>query len=64
MEEDSTVELLGRDLTELWATFEENHAKFLETGNKSAAARARKALGEIKKHVTGYRKASVDECNQ
>jgi len=41
--------------------FEENHNKFIEKGNKSAAARARKALGEIKKLVTGYRKENLNE---
>ena len=29
------------------------------SGNKAAGSRARKALGEIKKLVTDYRKASV-----
>jgi len=42
----------------LYATFEEEHAKSAG-GNKAAGSRARKALGEIKKLVTPYRKASV-----
>ena len=41
--------------------FQENHKKCSEKGNKAAGARARKALGEIKKMVTDYRKASVEE---
>ena len=45
---------------ELFSEFDENHTKFNEKGNKAAGARARKSLGEIKKLVTGYRKASVD----
>ncbi len=42
----------------LYATFEEKHNKNMN-GNKAAGSRARKALGEIKKLVTDYRKASV-----
>ena len=48
-------------LTDLWSEFDDNHQKFEEKGNKAAGARARKALGEIKKLVTDYRKASVEE---
>jgi hypothetical protein len=36
------------------------HEKFIEKGNKTAEADVRKALGEIKKLITPYRKASVD----
>ena len=36
------------------------HEKFKEKGNKTAESDVRKALGEIKKLVTPYRKASVD----
>ena len=42
----------------LYATFEEEHNKNMN-GNKAAGSSARKALGEIKKLVTDYRKASV-----
>ena len=42
----------------LYATFEEEHNKNMN-GNKAAGSRARKALGEIKKLVTDYRKAPV-----
>ena len=35
-------------------------AIYEEKGNKAAAARARKAINEMKKHVTAYKKASVD----
>ena len=38
-----------------------NHEIYVEKGNKSAGARARKALGEIKKLVTPYKKTSVEE---
>jgi hypothetical protein len=41
-----------------FAEFEDNHEKNMN-GNKAAGSRARKAVGEIKKLVTVYRKASV-----
>jgi len=44
-------------LKALWAEFEANHA----ATSKVSDTRARKALGEIKKLVTEYRKASIDE---
>jgi len=47
-----------------WNEFNENHSKFSEKGNKAAATRARKAVGEIKKLVTDYRKASVTESKR
>jgi hypothetical protein len=34
-----------------WTEFSENHSKFTEKGNKAAATRARKAVGELKKLV-------------
>tara|TARA_R100000908_G_C3651419_1_gene83011 strand:- start:399 stop:581 length:183 start_codon:yes stop_codon:yes gene_type:complete len=59
----STVDLYTT-LDALWENFQENHRKHNEKGNKAAAQRARKNLGEIKKLVTDYRKASVDECKK
>ena len=50
------------ELKDLWEEVESNHNAFDEKGNKAAAGRARKAIGEIKKLVTEYRKASVSEC--
>ena len=41
-----------------FAEFEDNDEKNMN-GNKAAGSRARKAVGEIKKLVTNYRKASV-----
>ena len=41
--------------------FQENHKKFVNKGTKAAGGRARKAIGEIKKMVTDYRKASISE---
>lgn len=51
---------LYTQIAEQWAIVEERHGKFVEKGNKTAESDARKALGEIKKLVTPYRKASVD----
>ena len=48
-------------IKEHWDAFEADHNKFVEKGNKAAGGRARKAIGEIKKLVTEYRKASVAE---
>jgi len=45
------------EMKKLWETFETEHEK---TTN-AAAGRARKAIGEIKKLVTAYRSASVEE---
>ena len=52
---------LFESMKELWKIFEENHISFKEKGNKAAGGRARKAVGEIKKLVTDYRKASVSD---
>ena len=48
------------ELNELWEQFQENHRSFDDKGNKAAGARARKAIGGIKKLVTDYRKSSVE----
>jgi hypothetical protein len=48
-------------IKELWEDFETNHSSFSDKGNKAAGARARKAIGGIKKLVTDYRKASVED---
>ena len=52
---------LYNEINDLFETFQENHRKFDEKGTKAAGGRARKAIGEIKKLVTGYRQASVSE---
>tara|TARA_B100001029_G_scaffold178675_1_gene186011 strand:- start:802 stop:984 length:183 start_codon:yes stop_codon:yes gene_type:complete len=52
---------LYSSMAELWESFQANHAKFSESGNKAAGTRARKSIGELKKLVTDYRKASVEE---
>ena len=53
-------EELYAQLLEQFEIVKERHEKFVEKGNKTAEADVRKALGEIKKLVTPYRKASVD----
>ena len=59
----NTTELYDT-LNELWEQFQENHRKFADKGNKAAATRARKSIGEIKKLVTDYRKQSVLESKR
>ncbi len=44
-------------IKELYTQFETEH----NGSSKAAKSRARKAIGEIKKLVTDYRKASVEE---
>ena len=56
----SSAELFAQ-MKEQWDAFGADHNKFVEKGNKAAGGRARKAIGEIKKLVTEYRKASVAE---
>lgn len=55
---DRLVEL-GNEVVSLFEEFKSNHDKNIEKGNAAAGGRARKALGEIKKLVTEYRKESV-----
>ena len=56
-----STDKLYNDIKNLFSEFEDNHSIFTEKGNKAAGGRARKAIGEIKKLVTSYRKASVSE---
>jgi hypothetical protein len=58
---EQTLESIYEQIAELYAQFEENHAKQVN-GNKSAGTRSRGALGDLKKLVTAYRKASTDFC--
>ena len=57
----ATTNELYATLNNLWEEFQENHRTFTEKGNKAAGGRARKAVCEVKKLVTDYRKASVTE---
>ena len=51
------------EITELYAEFMFNHDNYRDKNVKAAALRARKNLGDIKKLVTEYRKASVEETS-
>lgn len=57
MEEQTKHEQLFEQMNELWQSFEAEH----NSTTKAGKARARKAIGELKKLVTDYRKASVEE---
>ena len=57
----ATTNELYETLNNLWEEFQTNHRTFTEKGNKAAGGRARRAVGEVKKLVTDYRKASVTE---
>ena len=51
------------EITELYAEFMFNHDHYRDKSVKAAALRARKNLGDIKKLVTEYRKASVEQTS-
>ena len=55
-----SADKLYNEIKELFEQFEDNHTTFSEKGNKAAGGRARKAIGEVKKLITDYRKASVE----
>ena len=48
---------LFEEMSELFTQFQEEH----NSPTKAAKSRARKAIGEIKKLITDYRKSSVTE---
>lgn len=58
------LEKLYGEIIEQFAIVTDRHAKYLEKSNKSAEADVRKALGEIKKLITPYRAASVEETKK
>ena len=53
----ATSQELFDQIKDLFVEFEENH----NGSTKAAKGRARKAIGEVKKLVTDYRKVSVEE---
>ncbi len=55
----SKVNELFSQISDLFNEFVDNHETYNVKGNKAAAGRARKAIGEVKKLVTEYRKESV-----
>lgn len=60
----SKLNEINEQIAKLYVEFSENHDVYVEKGNKAAGGRARKALGELKKLITGYRKASVEQSKQ
>jgi len=60
----STTKELYEQIKSLYEAFDENHNQNAESGTKAAGTRARKAIGEIKKLATEYRKASVTESKK
>ena len=57
----ATVNELHAKIKEHFEEFDNNHEVHIEKGNKAAGGRARKAIGDIKKLVTEYRRESVSE---
>ena len=57
----ATAKEIHAKIKEHFEEFDKNHEAHSEKGNKAAGGRARKAIGEVKKLVTEYRKASVSE---
>ena len=55
------MSITNQQLLTLFEDYKENNDKFSEKGNKAAGGRARKHIGEIKKLVTDYRRASISE---
>ena len=47
-------------ITQFYNEFIENHEANVTKGKKSAGSKARKAIGNLKKEVTEYRKLSVE----
>tara|TARA_B100001093_G_scaffold504398_1_gene560185 strand:- start:1753 stop:1944 length:192 start_codon:yes stop_codon:yes gene_type:complete len=60
----NTTTDLYEQIKALYEAFDENHNQNVETGTKASGTRARKAIGEIKKLATDYRKASVAESKK
>lgn len=63
MGEDNTKNLMA-SIQEEFEGLQENHADFAEKGNKAAGTRARKHANNLKKLLTPYKKASVNESKQ
>jgi|TARA_B100000959_G_scaffold259732_1_gene295559 hypothetical protein len=57
----SKAKELHKKIKHHFEEFDANHEAHAEKGNKAAGGRARKHIGELKKLVTEYRKASVAE---
>ena len=59
-----TFEELYEGIEANYAEFSENHTIFMEKGNAAAGNRARKAITNLKKLVTDYRKANIEKIKE
>ena len=55
------IEKIYEELKTAMTELMENHEKFMEKGNKSAAQRARKSASNVKNLITPYKKANMDK---
>jgi hypothetical protein len=55
----SRINELYTEICNYVTEFQTNHQTHITHGNKAAGTRARKAIGEVKKLVTEYRRESV-----
>lgn len=62
--ETNNLDTLFQSLKTNWTEFENQHSVYVGKGTKAAAGRARKAIQELKKLVTEYKKASVESTKQ
>jgi len=60
----ATTQELYEQIKALYEAFEENHNQNADSGTKASGTRARKAIGEIKKLATDYRKSSVADSKK
>ncbi len=60
--EAATINTVTDELTALWNAFSEDHQTFIEKGNKSAGARARKSLMSIKKLCSTYKALNLEKA--
>ena len=51
-------------MEQIWLEFQENHVRFTEKNVKTAAARARKSINELKKLISKDRSTQLAETKQ
>jgi len=64
MENQNKLDELFGQLKAHWSEFENQHSVYTGKGTKAAAGRARKAIQELKKLVTEYKRVSVESTKQ
>jgi len=57
------IEKIYTELKQAMDELVENHEKFMEKGNRSAAQRARKSASKIKNLITPYKKANMGKTD-